>query len=198
MSKPDKYSLILTTAHSILVDEGLEALSINKVAQKAGIAKGTVYIYFDSKEEIIGALTVKARNVLLDYFHKYCGDQTDPIEKIKAIFWADYYFFREHPTYHELVSFYEKNTGLTESGELAQTSVDISGFIKGLLDDAQRKELIRSDIDTHAMTYVFWGMAVGILQLLETKQPVIQQYLKKSDTSFFAYFVDSTVNGLLS
>jgi len=90
-AKEAKYIAILDAAENIIAQNGLDALSINKVAAKANIAKGTVYLYFENKEEIIGALTIRARTILLEYFKTYCERESDPIMKIKAIFWADYY-----------------------------------------------------------------------------------------------------------
>lgn len=195
-AKEAKYIAILDAAEAVIQEEGLSGLSINKVARKAKIAKGTVYIYFESKEEIIGGLTVRARHALLEYFNRYCEKQTDPLEKIKAIFWADYYFFKEKHTYHELVSFYEQNTGLQESPELASASFAISTYVEKIIEDAKSKKLIRQDIESGLHGFVLWGMVVGILQIIETKQHLFLKYFGKSELEFYKYFVDNSVDGL--
>lgn len=139
---------------------------------------------------------MKARKLLLDYFHKYCEAETDPIKKIKAIFYADYHFFKEKPTYHELVSFYEKNTGLVEDGKLAKTSEEISLYIKNILEEAKSQGSIRQDIDCMKTTFLFWGMVVGILQLIETKQYHIKNIVKSSELEFFDSYVDLVIESL--
>lgn len=196
--KETKTIAILDAAEAVMREEGLLSLSINKVAKKAKIAKGTVYLYFENKEDIIGSITIRAREKLLDYFKKYCDDKTDPIEKIKGIFWADYYFYKEEYTYHELVSFYEQNTGLIESGHLAETSYAIAHYLEGIIENAKTAQAIRQNIDAPALTFVFWGMVVGILQIVETKQEQLTNILGKSEIEFYRYFVDSTVDGLRS
>ncbi len=194
--KEEKKKVILDAAEWVMRKEGLHSLSINKVARKAKIAKGTVYLYFDSKEDIIGGLTVKARKKLLEYFHKYCDKESDPLDKIRAIFWADYDFFKERNLYHQLVSFYEQHTGLAEEGELAQTSYDISTYITQLVEDAKHKGAIRTDIDSATTTFMFWGMVVGMLQLIETKQQQITLYLQKNEKQLYHQFVEHTIDGL--
>ncbi|WP_431772532.1 TetR/AcrR family transcriptional regulator [Streptomyces cucumeris] len=47
---------ILDATAGLLLDDGYEALTISKVAARAGVAKGTVYLYFDSKQELLAAL----------------------------------------------------------------------------------------------------------------------------------------------
>ena len=48
---------LLELARSIVDAEGIDALNIRAIAQRAGVAAGTIYNYFSSKEEILLALT---------------------------------------------------------------------------------------------------------------------------------------------
>lgn len=194
--KESKYHAILDAAEAVMHEEGLASLSINKVARKAGVAKGTVYLYFEDKEEIIGSLAVKARRLLLDYFKKYIEAQTDPIEKIKAIFWADYHYLKEQHGYHQLITFYEQNTGLKETGELANTGQAISMYIKDVIEDAINQKAIRQDIDSGALSFMFWGMSVGIIQLVETRHEQLKQFLGKSPEEFYTLFINTTVDAM--
>ena len=47
---------ILDAAASLLVENGLTGTSIDAVAKTAGIAKGTVYLYFASRADLLAAL----------------------------------------------------------------------------------------------------------------------------------------------
>lgn len=47
---------ILTAGRSLLADRGLPALQMREVAQRAGIALGTVYSYFPTKEALFSAM----------------------------------------------------------------------------------------------------------------------------------------------
>ncbi|MGE0826692.1 MAG: TetR/AcrR family transcriptional regulator [Candidatus Binatia bacterium] len=53
----DKHAAILTAAFSLFGHYGYRRTSIDDIAQEAGIAKGTVYLYFKSKEEIFRVLS---------------------------------------------------------------------------------------------------------------------------------------------
>ncbi len=48
---------LLQCTRAIIAEQGIEAVSIRILAQKAGISTGTVYNYFADKEEILLALT---------------------------------------------------------------------------------------------------------------------------------------------
>ncbi|NJL04474.1 MAG: TetR/AcrR family transcriptional regulator [Chloroflexaceae bacterium] len=58
IARPDaeKRRHILTAAASVFARHGLHAARMDEIAQAAGVAKGTLYLYFSSKEAIIEAL----------------------------------------------------------------------------------------------------------------------------------------------
>lgn len=52
----EKRSAILAAAQTCFWRNGIRRTSIEDVAREAGVAKGTVYLYFASKEELFGSL----------------------------------------------------------------------------------------------------------------------------------------------
>ncbi|MBY9082503.1 TetR/AcrR family transcriptional regulator [Paenibacillus sp. HN-1] len=52
-----KHAAILDAAYEVFGAEGFHEAKISQVAELAGIAKGTVYLYFSSKEELFMAVT---------------------------------------------------------------------------------------------------------------------------------------------
>jgi AcrR family transcriptional regulator len=51
-TKPDKHEQILAVAGPLFARFGLRKTTIDDIAQAAGLGKGTIYLYFTSKEEI--------------------------------------------------------------------------------------------------------------------------------------------------
>lgn len=56
MDTPSKNELILDTLQELLQERDIDNISVNDIAEKAGIAKGSIYYYFPSKEAIVDAL----------------------------------------------------------------------------------------------------------------------------------------------
>lgn len=56
--KAERRQAILAAAGALLRSTGFEAFSMSVLAEKAGIAKGTLYLYFQSREEVLLALYV--------------------------------------------------------------------------------------------------------------------------------------------
>src|SRR4029453_12510131 len=71
---------ILDAAERVLVERGLATTTMADVAEAATVAKGTVYLYFDSKAELLAGLRAR-------YFERFAallGDPPDPARVANA------------------------------------------------------------------------------------------------------------------
>ncbi|MBI9063400.1 MAG: TetR/AcrR family transcriptional regulator [Marinilabiliaceae bacterium] len=64
--RTEKKALILDAALELFASEGYHVTSVSKIAQAAGISKGLIYNYFESKEEILETLVFTTMEELLD------------------------------------------------------------------------------------------------------------------------------------
>jgi TetR/AcrR family transcriptional regulator, transcriptional repressor for nem operon len=56
---------IVEAATAVFAERGLDAVTMDDVADAAGVAKGTVYLYFDSKENLVTALQARYADGLI-------------------------------------------------------------------------------------------------------------------------------------
>lgn len=61
---PVKREQILDGAKRVFMLQGFDAASMNDITREAGVSKGTIYVYFDNKEELFGALIDRERTKL--------------------------------------------------------------------------------------------------------------------------------------
>ena len=53
VNKEEKRRNIALSCREILLEEGINKLTISQIAKTAGVGKGTIYEYFDNKEDIV-------------------------------------------------------------------------------------------------------------------------------------------------
>jgi AcrR family transcriptional regulator len=58
---PAKRQQIIDGARRVFIDMGFDAASMNDITRAAGVSKGTIYVYFASKEELFEALIEEER-----------------------------------------------------------------------------------------------------------------------------------------
>jgi AcrR family transcriptional regulator len=77
---------ILAAARSLLEQRGPDAMTMEEIAAAAGVAKGTVYLYFQSKDDLILALITRVgENIIRDVEASLEGPGTPPEKLIRMV-----------------------------------------------------------------------------------------------------------------
>ncbi|MDQ0360655.1 TetR/AcrR family transcriptional regulator [Breznakia pachnodae] len=78
---------ILDTAESLFISKSYEKTTINDILKSIGIAKGTFYHYFKSKEEVMDAVIIRIVQHEVEAVKKIVEDkQLKPFEKLMTFF----------------------------------------------------------------------------------------------------------------
>ena len=76
---------IFETAMQLFADKGYEATSIEEITATVGVAKGTLYYHFSSKEEIFNFLVEEGMKLLKNSIQIKTDKVSNYIDKIRAI-----------------------------------------------------------------------------------------------------------------
>jgi len=82
---PDKHAAILRAAIRVFANNGYFNSKVADIAREAGVADGTVYLYFKSKEEILHSIFDRSMEKAIADGKKQLADITDPREKLRRI-----------------------------------------------------------------------------------------------------------------
>jgi AcrR family transcriptional regulator len=94
---------IIAAAAKLFAELGYDSCEMDRVAAKLRIAKGTLYLYFDSKETLFCACVDDGMRQMQTAVRLAAEDRSDPLDKIAAAIRAYLNFFDEHPHYVELL-----------------------------------------------------------------------------------------------
>jgi TetR/AcrR family transcriptional regulator, fatty acid metabolism regulator protein len=81
----DKREAILRAAIHVFAKKGYFSSKVSDIASEAGIADGTVYLYFKSKEEILHSVFNRAMATFISEANRELEQIKDPAAKIKRI-----------------------------------------------------------------------------------------------------------------
>ncbi len=79
---PNKRDQILAGAGIVIGRMGYDAASVNDIAREAGVSKGTIYVYFNGKEDLFEALMEEIRNRLFRALEAELERPGTPREKL--------------------------------------------------------------------------------------------------------------------
>ncbi|MDE3798932.1 TetR/AcrR family transcriptional regulator [Sinorhizobium meliloti] len=77
---PVKRERILDGAKRVFMRSSFDAASMNDITREAGVSKGTLYVYFENKEDLFTALIARERNIIVNSV-KQSLNGNEPIEE---------------------------------------------------------------------------------------------------------------------
>ena len=86
-----KHEKILRAAIKVFAKNGFHNSKISQIAKEAGVADGTIYLYFKNKDDILIRLFEEKLDEIIDDLNAQIGQTDDPREKFKI-------FVRKHLT----------------------------------------------------------------------------------------------------
>ena len=81
-NKHQKMDALFQSAYDLFLNQGIEKTSISDIAKKAGVAKGTFYLYFADKYEIRDRLIGQPADFSIEHT-KLWRQPTSPNSKIR-------------------------------------------------------------------------------------------------------------------
>lgn len=84
--KEEKQQLILNAARELFQKFGLHKTTVDEIADKAGVGKGTIYHYYDSKEQIFQGVLEREVNELKQEMALELQKEQSPAIKLRKYF----------------------------------------------------------------------------------------------------------------
>jgi AcrR family transcriptional regulator len=81
----DKRRQILDGARTVFLSAGFDGASMGEIARAAGVSKGTLYVYFDSKEALFEALTIQEKTSLAEALFTLDADDPDVPDVLRRL-----------------------------------------------------------------------------------------------------------------
>ncbi|HEY4308679.1 MAG TPA: TetR/AcrR family transcriptional regulator [Pirellulales bacterium] len=101
--REERRQAIIETAARLFAELGYASCEMERVASELGIAKGTLYLYFSSKEALFYACVDAGMRQMQSVVGKAAEENVDPIERISRGIRAYLQFFEDHPEHVELL-----------------------------------------------------------------------------------------------
>src|SRR4030043_2465271 len=98
----DKRTVILNAALKTFVKRGYPETRVAEIAAEAGVAEGTLYNYFQSKEDLLLALFDEKWGGIISEIRGKISRLVDPNKKLKAIFSVVVMMFKKNRQLAEL------------------------------------------------------------------------------------------------
>lgn len=157
MAISDKRGAILRAAICVFARNGYFNSKVADIAREAGVADGTVYLYFKSKEEILHSIFDRSVEEGLDAARKRVAEIEDPREKLRQI--ALLHLERLGADRDLAVVFQVELRGSTKFMEefSAAGFAEYLALIRSTFEEGQRAGLFRPELKATVVAKILFG-----------------------------------------
>jgi AcrR family transcriptional regulator len=161
---------ILEVAKKVFFSKGLEASTMEHIAKIAELSKGTLYLYFKSKEELYVSLVEEGASLFIEYFQNAVSPVLSASKKVKNLVDAIYSFYTKHRSYYEILSSIQTGSIGREKlsdevyEKIHNLAMELLGFIENIVTDGIKSgEFIETDPRNTALS--LWSLASGVFSI---------------------------------
>lgn len=170
--KTARRDAILKAAKDAFFKNGFMETTVEDIADSCGLAKGTIYLYFKSKEEIYVSLMTKGLELLKKEMLKAASAEYDGDKILYQLLAIYYKFYLKNRKYFRII-FLSSHPDVRRrvSGELLKSSVETANDCLGILNDAIKRGIKSGSFkqtDPWQAANILWAMVNGLIMKYET------------------------------
>lgn len=200
--KQQRREEIMQAAEEVFFSKGFEKSTMDDVAEKAELSKGTLYLYFKSKEDLHMAVARKAINLLRKYTSKASEGEGTALEKLGQLGRACIEFSRTHPDHMKAIMTLEE----VEPQRISLSTSDVQdmiynestvGAVIQVVEQGVKEKLIRSDIPMALVAHTLWMSVLSVIRFVSTRESLLQMLNLSADELYQSHF-ELVLNGIRS
>jgi TetR/AcrR family fatty acid metabolism transcriptional regulator len=159
--RQEREALILQTAEEVLMEKEYREASIDEIASRVGIAKGTVYLHFPRKEDLIVALFARDMQQLLEQVDQILRMEDTAYTRLDAILHCMYgtLFVKRMQLLYSIYTSVEFHRQCTTRGEsMRELWESLAARVSALLEKGKAAGEFDQTIPTPVMLSAFFSL----------------------------------------
>ena len=154
---PDKRGAILRAATSVFAEKGFFNAKVADIAKAAGVADGTVYLYFKNKDDVLHSIFDRAMDEFIADGSRELATLSTPEEKLRRI--AELHLERLSADRDMAIVFQVELRGSIKFMEqFSETRVtEYLDIIRATIAEGQKSGVLRSDLKPIVCAKMFYG-----------------------------------------
>ena len=159
MGEQGKRSQIMEAAVRLFAEEGFDATSMQDIAREAGVAKGTMYLYFPSKDELIAQVYRHCYRMDVEACRAGLEQEKTALDKLCRRLDNIMDFALSHPLESRIERLYGSRPGsMRRPGDcLEELYEDIEAVVREGIDRGELKNL-----PSELLSQIYYGIATAM------------------------------------
>ncbi|MEJ5301628.1 MAG: TetR/AcrR family transcriptional regulator [Thermodesulforhabdaceae bacterium] len=191
--KAEKYERILDAAVRVFAKKGFYQSRVSDIAREAGVADGTIYLYFKNKDDILISIFEEKMRTAISYFQQKISQEESALFKLKRFVRVHLELFKNNP---ELAAVLQVELRQSSRFMKEYKKVELKRFldlIGDIVKQGQEEGVFRKDIPVSLVKrFVFgaldevistWVSSGGRFELIDYADPLSDLFIRGLGTA---------------
>ena len=159
---PDKRERILRAAIKVFARKGFYATRVSEIAKAAGVADGTIYLYFDSKDDVLVRIFEDRITKLLDVLRDEIAQGRSVDERLHRIVQLQLGLLEGQRDLAEVITVNLRQSSRLLKQYATPLFVQYLELLAGVIAEGQREGVLRKDAHPRILARALWGALDGV------------------------------------
>jgi AcrR family transcriptional regulator len=160
----DKRERILDSALQMFVQNGFEKSPTSKISKNAGVAAGTLFHYFDTKETLINELYLEIKRDFVTALRQNLEQSKTIRQKLETIWFNGVSWVVHKPESYRFITMFSSSSYISE--KTRAEGFEKFTFILDILQQGIEEEMFK-DMNVRMMNEVLFSLIFGIARAFQ-------------------------------
>jgi AcrR family transcriptional regulator len=196
--KEQRKEEILDAAQRVFFEKGLSTATMDEIAETAELSKGTLYLYYKSKEDLYLAVMMRGMQILLEMLAEVVRSNDSVPKMLIRLRHAYTAYFNNHRDYFRMMHFlqtpqFHKQVDDEMRRNCGALNRRVWDLVNGILQRGIDEGILRNNLNPVEVGIILWSSATALMLRIDSEHQIwketfhidLADTLKLSNTLLF-------------
>ncbi len=168
--KEQRRNAIIDAAERLFFSRGFDNVSMDDIAKEVELGKGTLYLYFKSKDSLFFAIVARKHREFVELLKERLKDQVTGGQKLRTIIRCYVDFAKKNPKYNDMACTFGpviwSRMNSEDEKALAENSINYNALLFDAVRGGREDGTIRSDLDPALLGFYITLISMSVVSPL--------------------------------
>jgi len=183
----EKHYRIIEAATKVFAKKGFYQSKISEIAKEAKVADGTIYIYFENKDDILISLFEEQMKAVIDNMEVQISGIDDPAKKLERFASTHLDLIEKNQDMAEIIQVELRQSGKFMKEYKNEKFIQYLNIIEDIISEGQKEGIFRKDVIPKVAKRAFFGALdeVSRFWVLSTRRQYDIRTVAKQISEYF-------------
>lgn len=183
----EKYYRIIEAATKVFAKNGFYQSKISEIAKEAKVADGTIYLYFENKDDILISLFEEQMKAVIDNMEVQISGIDDPAKKLERFASTHLGLIEKNQDMAEIIQVELRQSNKFMKEYKNEKFIQYLNIIEDIISEGQKRGIFKEDVIPKVAKRAFFGALdeVSRFWVLSTRREYDIRTLAKQISEYF-------------